>query len=367
MSSGSTPGHSTPTRDVPPAKSRDGAAQASQIAVRAVQLRKSFPLERNVVGRVTRVLRAVDGVDLEIERGRTLGIVGESGSGKTTVGRLISRLEEADSGRIEVGGVDMTHARGTQLQRFRSMLQIIFQDPYGALDPTKTIGHAVAEPLLVQGKLSRSQMAAAAGRLLETVALDPGLARRYPRELSGGQRQRICIARALALGPQVLVADEPTSALDLSTRSEILNLLMALQKKQGQTIVLISHDFATVRHLSHRIAVMYRGRVVEDGPTEEVVENPRHPYTQALLSAVPVLDPDQRGRERVVPLNRADRAGPDGSGCKFRARCPVALDECARVDPPLFDIGGQHGVACLHAKSEHTDNDRSHARGVAAR
>jgi oligopeptide/dipeptide ABC transporter ATP-binding protein len=354
-----------PTAGTSVAKKGDGAAAASEVVVRAVALRKSFPLERNVVGRVTRVMRAVDGVDLEIARGKTLGIVGESGSGKTTVGRLISRLEEADSGRIEVGGVDVTHARGAQLQRFRSMLQIIFQDPYGALDPTKTIGHAIAEPLLVQGKISRSQMIREAGRLLETVALDPGLARRYPRELSGGQRQRICIARALALGPQVLVADEPTSALDLSTRSEILNLLMALQKQQGQTIVLISHDFATVRHLSHRIAVMYRGRVVEDGPTEEVVENPKHPYTQALLSAVPVLDPDQRGRDRIRPANGADQGAPGGSGCNFRARGPVATDECARVDPPLVTIGAGHGVACVHARAERTEAAHSLGPGVA--
>jgi oligopeptide/dipeptide ABC transporter ATP-binding protein len=318
------------------------------IVLRATGLTKSFPLHRNVLGRVSRRVRAVDGVDLSLPAGRTLGIVGESGSGKTTVSRLISRLLTVDGGRVEVAGVDVTRARGRALKALRADLQMIFQDPYGALDPTKTVGHAVAEPLLVHGRIGRREMSDRAAELLGRVTLDPALVHRYPDELSGGQRQRVCIARALALSPKLLVADEPTSALDLSTRSEILNLLLALQEETGQAIVLVSHDFATVRHLSHRIAVMYLGRVVEEGPADLLAGEPLHPYTQALLSAVPVPDPDQqRGRRRVVLHgDPPDPANPP-TGCHFRVRCPLATDECAHTDPPLRSVGPDRTVACV--------------------
>jgi oligopeptide/dipeptide ABC transporter ATP-binding protein len=230
----------------------------------------------------------------------------------------------------------------------RSRLQVIFQDPYGALDPTKTIGHAIAEPLLVHGKISRGEMRERAAQLLGRVTLDPAFVDRYPDELSGGQRQRVCIARALALSPSVLVADEPTSALDLSTRSEILNLLLSIQEDTGQAMVLVSHDFATVRHLSHRIAVMYLGRIVEEGPAEQIATEPLHPYTKALLSAVPVPDPDvQRSRRRTVLSGELPDPANPPSGCRFRTRCPVVQDECASQDPPLLRIGADHRVACI--------------------
>ena len=318
------------------------------VVVRATGLVKSFPLTRNLLGRPLRTVRAVDGVDLTVHSGTTLGIVGESGSGKTTVGQLIARLQEPDEGTVEVRGVDVTRARGKALKAVRQGLQYIFQDPYGALDPTKTVGHAVAEPLLVHGRISRGDMAAHAGPLLERVALDPEFAFRRPDELSGGQRQRVCIARALALSPSVLIADEPTSALDLSTRSEILNLLMDIQADSGQAVVLVSHDFATVRHLAHRIAVMYFGRIVEEGTAAEIAESPLHPYTKALLSAVPVPNPDlQRARQRtVLQGDLPDPAAPP-VGCNFRSRCPVAMDSCATQDPPLLQLGPTRRVACL--------------------
>ncbi|BCB90989.1 ABC transporter ATP-binding protein [Phytohabitans suffuscus] len=316
--------------------------------LRATGLTKSFPLRRSALGRVVDRVRAVDGVDLTVTAGRTLGIVGESGSGKTTVSRLVSRLLTVDAGTVEVDGVDVTAARGRALKALRASLQMIFQDPYGALDPTKTVGHAVAEPLLVHGRIGRRELTDRAADLLSRVTLDPGLVHRYPEELSGGQRQRVCIARALALEPRILVADEPTSALDLSTRSEILNLLLRLQKENGQAIVLVSHDFATVRHLSHRIVVMYLGRVVEEGPAALVAGEPLHPYTEALLSAVPVADPDeQRGRKRIVLHGDPPDPARPPSGCRFRTRCPVAMDECARIDPPLVPVGGERSVACL--------------------
>src|SRR5690606_5067161 len=226
--------------------------------------------------------------------------------------------------------------------------QVVFQDPFGSLDPTKSIAHAVAEPLLVHGRIRRSQMPAAAEELVARVGLDPALARRYPEQLSGGQRQRVCIARALALEPWLLVADEPTSALDLSTRSEILNLLLELQQDTGQSILLISHDFATVQHLAHRVAVMYLGRIVEEGPTEEVVGDPLHPYTRALLSAVPVPDPVvQRTRRRIVLHGETPNPANPPTGCRFRTRCGAATPSCAQIDPMPAEVRPGHRVACL--------------------
>lgn len=319
-----------------------------EVVVRATGLVKSFPLTRTVFGRPLRTVRAVDGVDLTVHAGTTLGLVGESGSGKTTVAQLLARLAEPDKGTVEVRGADVTRVRGKALKGVREQLQYIFQDPYGALDPTKTVGHAVAEPLLVHGRISRRDLAAHAGPLLERVALDPEFAHRRPDELSGGQRQRVCIARALALSPSVLVADEPTSALDLSTRSEILNLLMDIQQESGQAVVLVSHDFATVRHLAHRIAVMYFGRIVEEGTAAEIAESPAHPYTRALLSAVPVPNPDlQRSRQRTVLHGELPDPAAPPAGCRFRTRCPVAMDVCATNDPPLLQISPTRRVACL--------------------
>jgi oligopeptide/dipeptide ABC transporter ATP-binding protein len=312
----------------------------------AQDLRKTFPIGRDLLGRPSAALRAVDGVELALAAGETVGVVGESGSGKTTVGRLVARLAAPDTGRVELDGRDITRVRGRELKKVRRDLQVIFQDPYGSLDPTKTVGHAVSEPLAVHRVGARTERSGRVAELLEQVALGPSFAERYPRELSGGQRQRVAIARAMALSPRVLVADEPTSALDLSTRSEILNLLLSLQSENGLAILLISHDFATVRHLTHRIVVMYMGRVVEEGSAAELVDEPLHPYTQALLSAVPVPDPvRQRERERIELRGEQPDPTELPSGCRFRGRCPQAMPRCAEIDPPLTGEG--HRVACL--------------------
>ncbi|QJY48101.1 ABC transporter ATP-binding protein [Pseudonocardia broussonetiae] len=309
---------------------------------------KTYPLARNVFGRPTSRVRAVDGVDLEVTAGMTVGVVGESGSGKSTLGRLASLLDRPDSGTVVLDGRDTARLRGRELSEVRRSLQVVFQDPFGSLDPTKTIAHAVAEPLLVHGRVRRWGTTAAAEELLARVGLDAGLARRYPEQLSGGQRQRVCIARALALDPWLLVADEPTSALDLSTRSEILNLLLTLQQETGLSVLLVSHDFATVQHLAHRVAVMYLGRIVEEGPTLDVVREPLHPYTKALLSAVPVPDPQvQRGRRRILLHGDAPNPADPPSGCRFRTRCAYAMPSCAEVDPQLETVGTGHRVACL--------------------
>ncbi|MFD2419806.1 ABC transporter ATP-binding protein [Amycolatopsis pigmentata] len=311
-------------------------------------LTKTFPLSRTIIGRSAQRVRAVDGVDLEVPGGLTVGVVGESGSGKSTLGRLITLLDRPDSGTITLGGTDITQARGKRLTALRTSLQVIFQDPLGSLDPTKSIGHAVAEPLFVHGRIRRGEMREAAGDLLARVGLDPVLTERYPEQLSGGQRQRVCIARSLALSPRMLVADEPTSALDLSTRSEILNLLLSLQEETGQAILLISHDFATVQHLAHRVAVMYLGRIVEEGPAQEVVGDPLHPYTQALASAVPVPDPVvQRTRRRILLNGEAPDPANPPSGCRFRNRCRHAMASCATTDPPLIALSATRKVACL--------------------
>jgi ABC-type glutathione transport system ATPase component len=260
----------------------------ARFAVEGIGLRKTYPLKRSFIGRVTERVVAVDGVDVRVEPGETLGIVGESASGKSTVARLLAKLVPVDAGTVHWDGTDVTSAKGGALRPMRGSTQMIFQDPYGSLDASYSIGFSVAEPLIVHRRASRSEARDQVAELLEKVNLDPRLADRRPGELSGGQRQRVSIARALALRPTTLIADEPTSALDVSTRAEILNLLLQLQESMGLAILLISHDFATIRHLSHRVAVMYRGKIVEEGPADEVVNHPKDAYTRRLLDSVPV-------------------------------------------------------------------------------
>lgn len=324
-----------------------------ELAVDAQDLHVSFPLSRNLFGRATRRIHAVDGVSFTLERGQTLGIVGESGSGKTTLGRVVSRLLEPDSGQLSVAGLAVNESKVRALREFRKRLQVIFQDPYGSLDPTKTIFECVTDPLLVHGLMSRSEAQTRAGELLSTVGLDPALGHRYSRQLSGGQRQRVSIARAMALEPEVLIADEPTSALDLSTRAGILNLLLDFQRERGLSIVLISHDMTTIRHMAHSVLVMYLGQIVEEAPTSVLTDAPQHPYTQALLSAVPVADPEeQRSRKRIRLTGELPNAADPPSGCRFRSRCPFAKEKCVSTAPEFLTIGENHRVACHKAAND---------------
>lgn len=282
------------------------AAAKIPLAVEGIGLRKVYPIKRSLFGKVTEHVVAVDDVSLAVEPGRTLGIVGESASGKSTVARLLAKLVPVDGGEVRWDGVDVTKSRGRALQPLRGRTQMIFQDPYGSLDASYSIGYSVAEPLVVHREASRSAAKELVADLLEKVNLDPRLADRRPGELSGGQRQRVSIARALALQPTTLIADEPTSALDVSTRAEILNLLLELQESMGLAILLISHDFATIRHLSHRVAVMYRGKVVEEGPAGQVVDDPQDPYTRRLLDSVPVPNVvEQQARRERFRLDEA--------------------------------------------------------------
>jgi oligopeptide/dipeptide ABC transporter ATP-binding protein len=321
------------------------------VVLSARELRRSFVLARDLLGRPSARTPAVDGVDLDVGRAETVGVVGESGSGKTTVGRMIARLLAPDEGRIVLDGRDVTGLRGRELRALRRELQVVFQDPYGSMDPTKTVGQAVTEPLVVHRLAGRGELPERAARLLATVALDPSLARRYPHELSGGQRQRAAIARAMALEPRVLVADEPTSALDLSTRSEILNLLLGLQRDRGLSVLLISHDFATVRHLAHRILVMYRGRVVEHGESGSLLAEPLHPYSRALIGAARSVRPGG-GQRKPAGRQAAVAAADAPGGCPFLSRCPDRMDVCATADPALAAVDGRQ-VACFRHHGDH--------------
>jgi oligopeptide/dipeptide ABC transporter ATP-binding protein len=278
--------------------------------------------------------------------------VGESGSGKSTVARLALRLVEPDSGRIVLDGTELTGLDHRELQRRRREMQIVFQDPYSSLDPRATIAETVGEPLEVHEGLRGKQRDARVSELLDQVGLGSHLLRRYPHEFSGGQRQRIAVARALALRPRLLICDEPVSSLDVSTQSQVINLLMDLQDELGLAYLFIAHDLSVVRHISDRIAVMYLGRIVEVGPAAEVYERPRHPYTEALLSAIPVPDPlRQRGRERIVLHGDVPSPLDPPTGCRFRTRCPYAMDVCAAVEPEPWSTAGGTTAAC-HLHSE---------------
>lgn len=320
-------------------------------------LKKHYPVARTLFGKVTRAVKAVDGVDLEIAAGETVGLVGESGCGKSTLGRAVLKLEEPTAGRLRFRGEDITALSTSQMRPLRRQMQIVFQDPYASLNPRMSIQRILEEPLIIHNLVPAADREARVVELLEKVGLRPDVRTRYPHEFSGGQRQRVGIARALASAPSFLVCDEPISALDVSIQAQVVNLMMDLQHDLGLTYLFIAHDLTVVRHISTKVAVMYLGRVVEFGSAQTLFDNPQHPYTRALLSAVPVAKIGASPTERVKLEGEIPSPIDPPSGCPFHPRCPEARPECRQVVPTLVQLHREltdetgHKVACLARKS----------------
>ena len=322
---------------------------ASKTLVDVRDLKMHFPLTRGIIfQRVIGYVRAVDGISFSIERGQTLGLVGESGSGKTTIGRTIVRLYKPTAGQILFEDKDLAKLDGEELRQIRQRVQMIFQDPYASLNPRYTIGSLIAEPMHIYKVASRAEIRERTEELLRVVGLRPEYIDRYPHEFSGGQRQRIAVARALSINPEFVIADEPVSALDVSIRAQVLNLLQRLQRQFNLTYLFVSHDLSVVRHVADRIAVMYLGKIVELSDRDELYAAPKHPYTKALLSAVPIPDPQiEKRRQRIILSGDLPSPINIPSGCRFHTRCPMAQNICREIEP-VFEAkeGREHYAAC---------------------
>jgi oligopeptide/dipeptide ABC transporter ATP-binding protein len=319
--------------------------EAPQSLLSVRHLKKYFPIHRGIFSKVAAYVKAVDDISFEIDRGETFGLVGESGCGKTTAGRAILRLLEPDAGEIRFDGIDLMSLGKQELRRTRRDMQIIFQDPFASLNPRMTIRSIVGEPFAIHHIASGAERQDRVAELLKTVGLDSSVMSRYPHEFSGGQRQRIGIARALALKPKLIVADEPVSALDVSIQAQIVNLLAELQEQLGLTYLFISHAIPVIEYISTRIGVMYLGKLVEVGTSAQICTSPRHPYTQALLRAVPVPDPAAK-KQRVILGGDVPTPINPPSGCRFHTRCPIAVDRCKIEEPPLRQVEDGRDAAC---------------------
>ena len=314
-------------------------------------LTKHFPIMQGVFRREVGSVKAVDGLDFEIRERETLGLVGESGCGKSTAGRVILRLHSATAGRIVFRGTDITSLEGEALRRLRPRMQMIFQDPQDSLNPRMTVGSIIGEPLLEHGTAKGRALRDRVEELLDAVGLDPGFTNRYPHEFSGGQRQRIGVARALALNPEFIVCDEPIAALDVSIQAQVVNLLEDLQERLGLTYLFISHDLSMIRHIADRVAVMYLGKIVELASSDVLYREPLHPYTRALLSAVPIHDPElEARRERVILRGDVPSPANPPAGCRFSTRCPMAAPECSKRTPDWREHRPGHWAACHFAQ-----------------
>jgi peptide/nickel transport system ATP-binding protein/oligopeptide transport system ATP-binding protein len=322
-------------------KDKDGKWDLIQVK----NLVKYFPVRGGLLQRVVAWVQAVDDVSFTVREGEALGLVGESGCGKTTVGRTMLRLIEPTSGSVNFQGTDVLKLRGSEMKAMRRNMQIIFQDPYASLDPRMPIGESISEGLKIHNIGTPRERFETAIEMLRRVGLEDYHARRYPHEFSGGQRQRIGIARALALRPTFIVADEPVSALDVSIQSQVLNILKDLQGEFGLTYLFIAHNLSVVEHISDRVAVMYLGKMVEMAPREEFFRNPLHPYTQALMSAIPIPDPTMKRERIILPGDVPSPLNPP-SGCRFHPRCPVAMEHCSIEEPPFREVSPEHWVAC---------------------
>lgn len=308
-------------------------------------IKKYFEMTTGITKKKTTYIKAVDDVSLKIKKGEILGLVGESGSGKTTLARMILKLIKPSESTVYINGIDINKAKASQMKQIRKDISIVFQDPAASLNPRATIGESIMRPLLINN-FSKKEAEEKAREMLVKVKLDESYFYRYPHQLSGGQQQRICVAKALVLEPKIMVLDEPTSALDISVQAQILNLLLELQEEFSLTYIIITHDLNVVRYISDRVAVMYLGKLVELGSTDEIFDNPKHPYTKGLMASVPILDPTKRDRKKFVIEGEPDSLINLPKGCRLSSRCVNKTEECTKKAPELLDIGNGHFVAC---------------------